>query len=119
MRKICVLMLMLSVAFTYGQKERELTYNEDTNLIEVTYFHDNGQVRQTGFYTKEGKLQGEWYSFCQEGNKIVSAKYDEGKKVGKWFYWENSKLKEVDYSNNAIASVNEWTNKTTVVATNK
>ena len=119
MKKIFIVALLFCVAFSYAQKDRTLTLNEETNLIEVTYFHDNGQVSQTGFYTKEGKLQGEWYSYCQEGNKIVSAKYDEGKKVGKWFYWENNNLKEVDYSDNAVASVSEWTNKTTIVANNK
>lgn len=117
MKKICVLMLMLSVAFTYAQKERNLTYNEDTKLIEVTYFHDNGEVSQTGFYTEDGKLHGDWFSYCQEGNKIVSAKYNEGAKVGKWFFWENNKLREVDYSNNAISSVSEWT-KSSAIAKN-
>ena len=82
-----------------------------TDLIEVVYYHDNGKISQTGFYTKEGKLHGDWYSYNQEGNKIVSAKYDEGKKVGKWFYWNGNTLREVDYTSNTIASINEWTNK--------
>jgi len=114
MKKIVVILVMLSVGFTYAQKERTLKLDKDKDLIEVVYYHDNGQVSQTGYYTKEGKLHGEWFSYCQEGNKIVSAKYDEGKKVGKWFYWSNDVLREVDYSNNAIAEVSEWTNKTRV-----
>ncbi len=36
--------------------------------------------------------------------KRVSANYDNGKKVGKWFYWTDKTLKEVDYTNNAIVS---------------
>ncbi len=114
MKKIVAILVMLSVGFTYAQKERTLTLDKEKDLIEVVYYHDNGQVSQTGYYTKEGKLHGEWFSYCQEGNKIVSAKYDEGKKVGKWFYWSNDVLREVDYSNNAIAGVSEWTNKTRV-----
>ncbi|MFD1062839.1 toxin-antitoxin system YwqK family antitoxin [Winogradskyella litorisediminis] len=116
MKKIAVILLMLCVGFTYAQKERTLTLNKEKDLIEVVYFHDNGEVSQTGFYTKDGKLHGDWYSFCQEGNKITSAKYDNGKKVGKWFYWSGDKLKEVDYSNNKIARVNEWINKTEVAS---
>lgn len=116
MKKICVLMLMLSVAFTYAQKERNLTFNEDTKLIEVTYFHDNGEVSQTGFYTQDGKLHGDWFRYCQEGNKIASAKYNSGKKVGKWFFWENDKLREVDFSNNSISKLSEW--KKSEVASN-
>ncbi|WP_188372951.1 toxin-antitoxin system YwqK family antitoxin [Winogradskyella haliclonae] len=116
MKKIVVIMLMLCVGFAYAQKDRTLKLNEETNLIEVVYYHDNGQISQTGFYTKEGKLHGEWYSYCQEGNKIISAKYDSGKKVGKWFYWSADKLKEVDYSNNKIASVNEWVQNSAVAS---
>ena len=118
MKKIVVVVLMLCVGFTYAQKDRTLKLNEEKNLIEVVYYHDNGKVSQTGFYTKDGKLHGEWYNYCQEGNKITSAKYDNGQKVGKWFYWSGDILKEVDYSNNKIAKVSEWTNKTEV-ASNK
>ncbi|WP_400075232.1 nicotinic acid mononucleotide adenyltransferase [Winogradskyella sp. R77965] len=119
MKKIAILLIMLSVSFTYAQKERTLKLDKEKDLIEVTYYHDNGEVSQTGYYTAEGKLHGQWLSFCKEGNKLVSAKYDNGKKVGKWFYWSGNSLKEVDYSNNAIASVNEWTNNETKVASNK
>jgi len=103
--------LMLFVLFiglvSFAQQERQLKLNQDTNLIEVTYYHDNGVVSQTGFYTADGKLQGEWLSFDIEGKKSVSANYDNGKKVGKWFYWTDKTLKEVDYTNNAIVSVSE------------
>ena len=119
MKKIVALLMILSVSFTYAQKERTLKFDKEKNLIEVTYFHDNGEVSQTGYYTEEGKLHGEWLSFCKEGNKLVSAKYDNGKKVGKWFYWSGNTLKEVDYSNNAIANVNEWTSSDAKVASNR
>jgi len=109
---------MLSVSFSYAQKERTLKLNKETNLIEVVYYHDNGEISQTGFYTADGKLHGEWFSYCKEGNKIISAKYDKGAKVGKWFYWSGKTLKEVDYSNNAVASVSEWTNSESKVASN-
>ena len=103
---------------SFAQQERTLKLNEETNLIEATYYHDNSVVSQTGFYTVDGKLQGEWLSYDDKGEKTVSANYDNGKKVGKWFYWNDSTLKEVDYSNNAIASVSEWTSKTSIAARN-
>ncbi|WP_223034638.1 toxin-antitoxin system YwqK family antitoxin [Hanstruepera marina] len=111
MKKFVFFIAFLITAVSFAQQERELKLNKDTNLIEVVYYHDNGVVSQTGYYTLDGKLQGEWLSFDAEGNKLVSANYDNGKKVGKWFYWTDKTLKEVDYSNNAIASVSEWTNK--------
>jgi len=106
MKKICLFFTFLITVVSFAQQERELKLNEDTNLIEVTYYHDNGVVSQTGTYTLDGKLQGEWLSFNTEGKKIISANYDNGKKVGKWFYWNNDKtVKIVDYNQNKIASI--------------
>jgi antitoxin component YwqK of YwqJK toxin-antitoxin module len=118
MKKFVFFIAFLITAVSFAQQERELKLNKDTKLIEVIYYHDNGVVSQTGAYTLDGKLQGEWLSFDAEGNKLVSANYDNGKKVGKWFYWTDKTLKEVDYSNNAIASVNEWTNKSKIAIRN-
>lgn len=118
MKKIAVLLLMLCVGFTYAQKERSLKLNKEKNLIEVVYYHDNGEISQTGYYTIEGKLHGEWFSYCKEGNRIVSAKYNNGAKTGKWFYWNDKMLTEVDYNKGSIASINEWKNVKTSVASN-
>ena len=114
MKKTVLFFALLITVVSFAQQERDLKLNKDTNLIDVTYYHDNGVVSQTGSYTLDGKLQGEWFSFNTAGKKIVSANYDNGQKVGKWFYWNNETLKEVDYSNNAIASVNEWTSKSSL-----
>ena len=119
MKKQFILFFALLISMiSFAQQERTLKLNEDTNLIEVTYYHDNGVLSQTGFYTTDGILHGKWLSYDINGKKTVSANYDNGKKVGKWFYWNDSTLKEVDYSNNAIASVNEWTNKSSIAARN-
>ena len=105
MKNTCLLFAFLITVVSFAQQERELILNEDTNLIEVVYYHDNGVVSQTGTYTVDGKLQGEWLSFNTEGKKVVSANYDNGKKVGKWFYWNDETVKIVDYKKNEIASI--------------
>ncbi|AUC82664.1 toxin-antitoxin system YwqK family antitoxin [Lacinutrix sp. Bg11-31] len=115
--------ILFSIAFliavvTFAQDKRDLKLNKDTNLIEVVYYHDNGVVSQTGAYTVDGKLQGEWLSYNAQGKKQVSANYDNGKKVGKWLIWKDATLKEVDYNNNAIASVSEWKIKAPVADNN-
>ena len=110
---ILVLALFMSVV-SFAQDNRELKINEGTQLIEATYFHENGVVSQTGFYTLDGKLQGEWKQYDANGKKLTSATYNKGEKVGKWFFWNDQTLKEVDYTNNAIASVSEWNNKSKV-----
>lgn len=119
MKRAFFTMVFLISVVSFAQQERDLKLNEDTNLIEVTYYHDNGVVSQSGTYTLDGKLQGEWLSFNAQGKKIVSANYDNGVKVGKWFYWINETLKEVDYNNNAIASVTTWRTDNSLVIRNK
>jgi len=111
MKKIVLFFAFLITVISFGQQKRDLKLNKDTNLIEVVYYHDNGAVSQTGTYTTDGKLQGEWLSFSAEGKKTVSGNYDNGKKVGKWFYYTNETIKEVDYNNNVIAGLNELESK--------
>ena len=108
MKKFILIFAFLITVVSFAQQKRDLKLNKDTNLIEVVYYHDNGAVSQTGTYTAGGKLQGEWLSFNAEGKKMVLANYDNGKKVGKWFFWTDKTLKEVDYTNNTIVTVNEW-----------
>ncbi|WP_242202982.1 toxin-antitoxin system YwqK family antitoxin [Aestuariivivens insulae] len=105
MKKLFLLFafLITVVAFAQDKQKRELKLNKDTNLIEVVYYHDNGVVSQTGFYTLDGKLQGEWLSFNKEGKKTVSANYDNGKKVGKWIYWIDGEKKIVNYTDNVAS----------------
>jgi len=117
-KNVLFLFAFLITVISFAQQERDLKLNKKTNLIEVTYHHDNGVISQTGFYTSDGRLQGKWLSFDTEGNKLVSANYDNGKKVGKWFYWKGKTLKEIDYNNNAIVSVTEWANASKVAASN-
>ena len=113
MKKILVIVLIFCSAFAFAQQDRTLTHNKKTNLIDVVYYFDNGQISQTGSYTLDGKLQGDWFSYDQQGNKIVAAQYNNGEKVGKWFFWDKDVLREVDYTKNAIANVVEW-NKSNV-----
>ena len=115
--------ILFSIAFliavvSFAQEKRDLKLNKDTNLIDVVYYHDNGVVSQTGAYTTDGKLHGEWLSYNTDGKKQVSANYDNGTKVGKWFFWKEATLKEVDYNNNRIASVSEWEVKSPIANIN-
>ncbi|KJD31756.1 nicotinic acid mononucleotide adenyltransferase [Tamlana nanhaiensis] len=104
MKTILSFAMALFVTVTFAQKEKKLTLNEDTNLIDVVYYHDNGEVSQTGSFTLEGKLEGNWISYDKKGNKLVSAFYNNGKKVGKWIHYIDGKQKVVNYKDN-IASL--------------
>ena len=77
------------------------------DLIEATFYYENGQVAQKGFY-KDGKLHGEWIAYDQNGEKKAIGKYAEGIKTGKWFFWSGEELSEVDFQDSRIASVNKY-----------
>jgi len=76
-------------------------------LVKVTYYYENGQVQQTGFF-KDGKLEGQWVAYDKTGNKKSVGEYNKGIKTGKWVFWNETILSEVTYSNNAVASVKNW-----------
>lgn len=96
---------ILCSATTISQEKRDLKLNDKEKTIEVIYYHDNGAVNQKGTYTLDGKLQGEWSEYDRAGNKTVAATFDNGKKVGKWLYFNAETVKEVHYNQNAIVSV--------------
>lgn len=104
MKKIVVLALSLCTAIAFAQKEKKVSFNKETNLVDVVYYHDNGAVSQVGFFNLDGKLEGNWVSYSEDGVKLVSAFYENGKKVGKWTYYIDGEIKMVSYSDN-IASI--------------
>ena len=97
--------VLFCAVYSWAQQEPELKLNEETNLIEATYFHDNGEKSQVGTFNLEKQLHGKWVSYNEEGEKISIGSYTNGRKTGKWVFWSKGDKKEVEYSNNAIASV--------------
>lgn len=83
-------------------------------MVKATYFHDNGEIAQTGYLMK-GKLHGLWLKYDVNGKKIASGKYENGKRTGKWLFWQENVLKEVDFVDNQIVNVKNW-NQSEVVS---
>lgn len=103
MKKYIIIVAVLFSGMIFANNEKP-KLEAVGNMVKVTYLHENGKIRQEGFY-KDGKLQGHWISYDANGNKIAVAEYNKGKKVGKWCFWKDSVLSEVDYSANRIVSV--------------
>ncbi len=108
MKKLLVIVALIGAVSFVSAQEKKNTYVKEGNLIKATLFYDNGQVSQEGYYTTDGKLQGEWVSFDRNGKKTAVANYDQGEKTGKWFFWNDGTLREVDYTQSKITSVNTW-----------
>ncbi len=85
----------------------EPTYEKSEDLVKATYYHDNGEIKEQGFF-KNKKLHGTWVKYDTNGDKVTLGNYDDGKKVGKWLFWQSDVLREVNYDNYRIASVSEW-----------
>ena len=93
----------------------EPTFEREGDLIKGTFYYEDGSVKQEGTY-KDGKLHGQWVSYDQNGDKTAIANYENGNKNGKWFFWTEDKLTEVDYQNSVIASVNSWKSESSLVS---
>ena len=118
MKKVIVLLVVLSVGFTYAQDKNEPKLEKKNDTTLATYYHDNGQIQQVGTFNSKGKLHGEWASFDENGNKLALGTYENGIKKGKWFFWQDDVLKEVDYIDSKIVNVSEWSNKNDIALRN-
>ena len=114
MKKVFTIMAFLAITAITAQSNKPV-FEKVGDQIKGTFYHDNGTIQQQGFY-QAGKLHGEWISYDIQGEKLALAQYNEGVKTGKWFLWNNGVLTEVDYKNNAIASVVKWSDKNTIVS---
>ncbi len=105
---VLVCAVLFSVAVSMAQENKQDEFVKEGDLIKATMYHENGLVAQTGFYTLDNKLQGEWTSYDAEGNKTAVAHYNNGNKVGTWYFYQGNELKEVNYSNSKIAKVTSF-----------
>lgn len=96
-------------------QDKKPTVTTDGDLTHVVYYHNNGEIAQQGSFMNDLRT-GEWSAFDITGKKIAKGFYAEGVKTGKWFFWTDDSLQEVDYSNNAVVAVTKWNNATQVVS---
>lgn len=114
-KTIMLALAMIAGATVSAQNESiKPVFEKEGDLIKATYFHSEGVVSQEGTF-KDGELHGTWVSYDTEGNKIAMGHYTEGIKTGKWFFWNEDNLSEVDYANNRLAQVLTW-NKSTLTS---
>ncbi len=117
MIKLVVLFFFIG-SMGYAQNTPKLELNEETKLIEATYFHEDGSISQKGTFNLDRKLHGEWISYNKNGDIVAIGEYAKGVKTGKWLFWADNTLKEVVYAANAIAGVTETTNSEGIVLNN-
>lgn len=110
MKKILILCALIVGASSIAQ-DVEPKYEIEGNLVKATYYHNNGKIKQEGFY-KDGKVHGKWISYSESGEKLSLGEFNNGQKYGKWFFWKDGSLNEVDYAESRIAAVSKWEKET-------
>jgi len=106
MKKILIIACITMISSLQAQKIKPL-YEKEGNLVKVTNFYEDGKIKEQGYF-KNKVITGIWSTYDKAGNKTAMAKYKDGKKVGKWFIWSQDELKEINYKNNTITSVQSW-----------
>jgi len=104
MKRIAVILMILSVGFAYAQNDNKTKYEQKGDLVEATIYNDDGQLEQHGFF-KDKKLHGTWTYFNAEGQKVALGNYANGVKTGKWLFKNVDGVKEVNYANGKVVKV--------------
>jgi len=108
MKKILILAVCVLFAIWGNAQEKKNQKIEPVgDLFEVTIFYDNGQIMQHGFLNKDNKLHASWESYYDNGDRKCIATYDDGIKVGTWFYWYADKKTKVVYEDNKIVETTD------------
>lgn len=113
MKKLFIAVMLVVSGVIFAQ-ESNVKHEIVNKMVKSTYYYDNGQIQQEGFY-KKGKVHGEWISYDMNGQKVAIGKYENGKKVGKWFFWSGADLMEVDYTDTRVAQVKKWSSEAIVL----
>ena len=100
-----LVMLALFVNVSFAQ-QMEPKFEKQNDLVKATYYHDNGMVKEVGFF-KDDKLHDKWVSYSKEGKIKVVAFYNNGEKDGKWYLVGDDIVKEVTYKSNKVVKVQE------------
>ena len=108
MKYLALLLTMFSLTLS-AQESKAPTYEKEGDLTKVIFFHDNGEIAQTGYF-KDKKRHGNWISFQDSGKKTAMGSYQMGMKNDQWFFWKGNELIEVIYEDNKIINVLEWNN---------
>src|SRR5690606_4294936 len=105
--KITLSAIAIMSAGIGAAQDNQPRFEQQGELIKGTYYYEDGSIKQEGTY-KNGKLHGQWISYGQDGEKNALAQYEEGNKTGKWFFWNDGLLTEVDYKKSRITEVHKY-----------
>lgn len=108
MKKIVVLLFFgISTPIVAQQTERNISYQQKGDVVYFIEYHANGILAQTG-QIRDHLNDGLWSAYNDEGQKIAEGQYEKGRRVSKWFFWDEDSLVEVDFEDNKIIKAIRW-----------
>ena len=117
MKNIAILLFFFIASISHAQ-EQNPTFEKVKDLVKATYYYEDGTIKEQGFF-KDTKLTGTWVSYNKQGKKTMIGHYEAGKKVGKWFAWSPTSLKEISYANNVVVQVKNLEQESKLALNNK
>ncbi|MFH2144347.1 MAG: hypothetical protein ABIJ97_18110 [Bacteroidota bacterium] len=123
LKSVLVFFCLLSVQYLWAQEERKIPAEKLTEIDGVTYVegekqpftgtsfqnHTNGNIGMAGTY-KNGKKEGDWVWWYENGEKQRITQYVGGEKHGKCIWWYNTGVKksEIIFENNRNIRQLSW-----------
>lgn len=123
--KAFIIILGLLVSFGSEAQNTEATAIPSTHVkegkrVKVTHYHDNGAVRETGYFLN-GTPDGQWETFDRNGMKTAELNYRDGKRHGEFRMWDSfaDTYIELQYAEGALVNGNKWVKEAGFAASNK
>lgn len=119
------MVLILALCFTgwgamaAGGNQKSKVEDLGRGMQKVTWFHENGQVAEEGFYQNDQKT-GTWTTYDEFGHKTAIVHWNLDKKDGDCYVlYQNGKVKyHVVYSNSKKVKASEWDENGNLLAGN-
>lgn len=128
MKKWLAIMLLVSPLILEAQGFERQQYNSEGNVVAVysgmdydnfdfVKFHDNGKKMSTGAYV-EGKKHGTWKTWNESGQLVAKAKYKYGEKSGKWMIYDESEKNvfHIRFGDNSVKEATRIDQKGKIIA---
>lgn len=98
-----------TVKTNYDNGAVKSEYVKQGDLVAVSHFYANGNIKETGFFKNEIP-DGKWEAFAEDGSKTSEINYMNGNRHGEFRVWDEfaGAYIEIKYANGEIINANRY-----------
>ena len=117
MKTTALLLALLINASVIAQGSTPSYVKVTSNKVKVTWYHDNGNVKESGYFVNNSK-DGVWETFTENGIKTSEANYSNGMKDGNWTIWneEGNLTYHIVYEDGKRVLATQWDDNGALIA---